>query len=548
MGALAARQLKKCAAGWLAALTTAACLAESAPISAVIEPPPAIVPAEPVLHRLTRAQYHNALRDLLGPQVIVPGPIEPDESYAGLIAIGAGRTTISPWGVEQFESAAYDLAEQALAPGPLREALVPCTPEGTIDLACASDFVSRFGARAWRRPLSAEEVSVLAATATTGAAALDDFHAGLEIALAAILQSPSFLFRVELGEPDPDVPGERRYTAHEMASRLSFFFWNTTPDDALLAAADSGALLDDEGLRREVERLAGSSRAREGVRSFFSELFELHRLDSLTKDPSIFTHFSPELGALAREETLQVLERLIFVEDADYRDLFTTERTWVDRRLAAIYGVRASVRDGFGEVVLPREGLRRGLLGQVSFLALRAHPVSSSATLRGKFIRQVILCGEVPPPPVNVNTALPEPSGTARTLRERVGEHLANDTCRACHRLMDPIGLGLESFDGIGRLRTEDNGAPIDPTSELDGAAFADPWLLAEGLREHPSVPRCLVRNFYRYATGNVESAGEVEQIDWLTRRFVASGHRVRALLTDIALSPGFRRAKEPRP
>jgi hypothetical protein len=521
--------------------STAACFAQNTASPKVDVPIPEVDPGEAVIHRLTGAQYQNAIRDLVGADVVIPGPLEPDATFAGLISAGASKTTISAWGVEQYEAAAYEIASQALEE-PRRSAIVRCTPASETDLACARETIAAFGRRAWRRPLEESEVAVLAQTATTAAGVFGAFDRGMQYALAAILQSPSFLFRIELGEPEG---GGRRYTSLEMASRLSFLFWNTTPDETLLAAGESGALIDDAGLAAEIDRLLASPRARAGVRNFFTEMFELYLLDSLTKDPTIFTHYSSELGKAAREETLTMLEKLIFDADGDYRDIFTSERTWVDRRLAAIYNVRATSREEFGEVVLSREGGRRGILGQVSVLALRAHPVSSSATLRGKFVRTILLCDEVPPPPVDVNTALPEPSGTAVTLRDRVQEHLLNPNCATCHLQMDPIGLGLETFDGIGRGRELEHGARIEPSSDVDGAKFKDAWELGAILREHEKVPRCLVRSYYRYAIGNIEGPGEAEQLDALTAIFANEGHRVQALLRAIAISPGFRRTKE---
>lgn len=512
------------------------------------EDPAAIDPAPAVLHRLTRAQYDNTVRDLLGDQVVLPVALEPDVVERGLISIGASLATISPWGVEQYEVAAYDLADQAMADPAVRAAILPCAPVSAAgpDDACAALFIETFGERVFRRPVGSDDLTALTAIARDGATTLESFDQGLALVIAAMLQSPRFLFRAELGEPDPERPGVLRYDAWELASRLSFFLWNTTPDAGLLEAAKSGALLTEEGLAAEVERLLASPRARAGVRSFFTELYELYRLDQLTKDPTIFSHFTAELGPAAREETLRDLEALIFDRDGDFRDIFILDRTFVDRRLAAIYDVRATAREGFGEVVLPREGGRRGLLGQVSVLALHAHPVKSSATKRGQFVRRTLLCGEIPPPPVNVNTALPEPSGTTITLRDRVAEHLTNPACAGCHALMDPIGLGLESFDGIGRFRTREAGAEIDPSGDVDGTPFSDAWSLGQVLYDHPDTSSCLARSLYRYATGNVERAGEEETISQLSRRFDASGRKVRTLLFDVAMSLGFRLAKEP--
>ncbi len=468
----------------------------------------------------------------------------------GLISIGATITTISPWGVEQYESAAYDLAEQAMSEA-RRGMILSCQPGGVTDDACAGSFIESFGRKVWRRPLTGEEAGELTAIAHDAAMTLGDFHQGLEFAIAALLQSPNFLFRVELGEPDPEHlgasasgSGTLRYSNYELASRLSYFLWNTTPDDALLDAAEHGELTTAEGLEAQVTRLIDSPRSREGVRNFFSELYELYRLDHLAKDPTIFTAYTTELGPTAREETLRDLEQLIFDDDGDYRELFTSQRTVVDRRLAAIYQVRAGAREGFAEVELPASGGRRGLLGQVSVLALYAHPVKSSATKRGAFVRRTLLCGNIPPPPVNVNTALPEPSGTTLTLRDREREHLSNPACAGCHNAMDPIGLGLENFDGIGRFRTEDHGALIDPSGDVDGVAYTNAWSLGQVLHDHPGVSPCIVRNIYRYATGNVEGDGEKATLDQLSDKFERSGHRIKQALFDVAMSLGFRLAK----
>ena len=490
-------------------------------------------PAPPVLSRLTADQYRSSLRDLFGPELVLPSALEPDRPALGLLSVGAAVTSISARGVEQYETAAFSIAAQVLGSPERRAQVVPCQPEGVTDDACAEGFVTLWGRRIWRRPLVEEEAQALIGLARDGATTLGDFHEGLGLALAAMLQSPNFLFRAELGEGG-------RYDPWALASRLSFFLWNTTPDDELLAAAESGALATAEGLAAQARRLIDDPRARHGVRSFYSDLLELYRLDELNKDPSVFVHFSTELGQFAREETLRSLERIVFDEDTDYRQILLTDRTYVNRHLAAIYGVPAAAREGFAEVRLPPESGRRGLLGQVSFLAMRSHPSATSAVLRGLFVRKVLLCGEIPPPPVELNTALPEPSATARTLRERNVVHLENDSCAACHQAMDPIGLGLENFDGIGRWRAVDHGAPIDPSGTLDGVPFRDAHHLAEVVHDHPRLASCLVRNLYRYATGRHEARSEQPLLTALTERFSGSGHRVKALLLDIVTSPGF--------
>ncbi len=513
--------------------------ADTAPVAA--EPPvqPDVTPGTPILRRLTSEQYGNTVHDLLGADLVLPNDLEPDEAASGLREVGAGTNAVSPHGVEQYEEGAYLLARQALAEDH-RAAVVPCTPSATVDDACAEQFVRTLGRRAWRRSLTEEEVTRLVGVAQLAATQLGDFHQGLEFALAALLQSPNFLYRVELGEPDANDPALRRLTGAELATRLAYFLWNTTPDDTLLDAAELGALDTDEGLQTQLARMLADPRARQGVRAFFDDMLRLYVLDDMIKDTTVFVHMSPDVGPAAREETLLGLEALV-AEGGDYRSFYTTRRTFVDRKLAAIYGVRAPAREGFGEVTLPDDGGRRGFLGQVGFLAPNAHAVSSSATRRGIFLREVVLCQEIPAPPAGVNTSIPEPDADARTLRERVAVHLEDPSCASCHRLMDPIGLGLENFDGLAGWRTTEAGATIDPSGELDGVAFADAWELGQVVADHPRVGACLAETMYRYAVGRPIAEGEEDEAAYLTARLALAGHAVQALQSDIVLSPGFR-------
>lgn len=515
----------------LAVLAACSQKAEDPPI--VLTELPDVAPAEAHLTRLTATQYRAAITDVLGEGLALPPQLEPDLPSSGLLSVGASESTISAWGVEQYENGAFSIAAQIMDDETRRAALVPCTPEGTVDAACTTAFVEQVGRRLWRRPLETDERDALVAVANEAAMTLDDFYAGLEFALAGLLQSPHFLFRVELGESG-------RYDDWEMASRLSFFLWNTVPDEALLDAAAEGALSTAEGLAAQARRMIDDERARDGVRQFFTDMYELYELDALAKDPTLFVHFSTDVGGFAREETLRLVEYIVFEKDADYRELITTNETFVNRHLASIYSVPAASREGFAKVTLPRSSGRRGVLGHLSFLGLQSHPAASSAVLRGLFVRKVLLCQEIPPPPVDVNTALPEPTEVAPTLRERNKIHLENPSCAQCHNFMDPIGLGFENFDGLGRWREKDNGALIDASGDLDGKPFTDAWEMAEVVREHENVGICLTRTLYRYATSHVEQADEGKLIVALSKRFEEQGYRIKALLFDIVTSPGF--------
>jgi len=511
---------------------------------APLTPPFAAAPGR--LRRLSADQYANAVHDVFGPEVVVPRGYDSGDPADGLLSVGSGVTSFGAAGVSQLESSARSISAQVVAPGTLRDRSVTCAPAGIVDDACASAVLRELARAAYRRPVGSDELAELVTVARDSATALGDFHLGLGYAIAAILQAPSFLYRVELGRTTAEDPTPGRYDAYELATRVSYFLWNTTPDAALLAEAENGALDTDEGLAASVDRMLADERARAGVRAFFGDMLQLGNLERLNKDPTVYVHFSAALGGSAREETLRTIEHLVVDERADYRDVFTTRTTFVDRRLAAIYDVPAPSLEGFGMLRYPSDSARVGLLGQVTFLALNAHAASSSATLRGKFVRTVLLCGEIPPPPAGLNTSIPDASEAMPTLRDRVRAHLQVPSCASCHQMMDPIGLAFENFDGIGRFRATENGATIDPSGVLHGEYFRDSRALGEVLHDHPDVPRCLVRTMIRYATGHVETTGETESQRSLATEFEDSGYDVMALMRSVVMSRAFRESSEP--
>jgi hypothetical protein len=505
--------------------------------------PPAFVPAPATLRRLTLGQYANTVRDLLGANVTLPADLEPDTSLNGFASIGAARTAFSPHAIEQLETAALSLAQQALADPKSRAALVSCTPSAAVDDACARQVVTSLGRRAWRRPLTTEEVNRYTPLATQASTTLNDFWKGLEYAVAGILQSPHFLYREELGTPDSASPSQRVFNGFEIATRLSYFAWSTTPDDQLLDAAAAGTLTTEAGLRAQAERLIASPRAHAATETFFSELLRLADLDDLPQLPNIFPQVSATLGASMRSETLRVLEDMAWNGDGDFRSVFETRTTFVNAELAKLYGLPAPTGTGFVAATLPSSGMRLGLLGQGSFLALNAHADSTSPTRRGKFIREVLLCQGIPPPPPDVDTTLPpNPAGTAGlTMRQRLEKHRTLPACASCHQTMDPIGLGLENFDAVGAFRTSEVGQTIDASGDLDGTAFGDARGLALALKNHPDFSTCLTRSVFRFATGHVETSGEEAAVLALAKDVAANGYRFRSLLLGLAMSPSFR-------
>lgn len=511
-----------------------------------------ITPGPVALRKLTRAQYKNAIADVLGPELSIPPIAEPDAVLGGLASVGAAGTSYSPRGIESFEEVAYAVASQAMDNEAVRARLVPCSPSAAVDPGCAEAALDALAHHAWRRPATAEELATLVAMAGEAAGTLKDFHDGLEFGVAAILQSPHFLYRAELGGQVGETNGAdetnaRVFSGHELATRLSFFLWNTTPDAALLAAAEAGELITEAGLRAQAERLLADPRARKGMRRFFVEWLRLEELESLSKDPTLFDFYTSDLGPSALEETLALLDWMVFEEQRDIRTLMTTTTTFVNPLLAALYGIPApGSEDELVRVQLPVDGPRAGLLGHASFLNAHAHAVSTSVTLRGKAVRNILLCQPTPDPPVDVDTSIPEPSGTAPTMRERVAEHLEDPGCAGCHLLMDPIGLGLERFDGTGRYRNLDNGAQIDPSGDLDGEEYLTARELGVLVGSHPDFTRCLVRTLARYASGRAETLPERAHIDTLEARFRLAGYQLKPLILDVVLSPLFGGAGEP--
>jgi Protein of unknown function (DUF1592)/Protein of unknown function (DUF1588)/Protein of unknown function (DUF1595)/Protein of unknown function (DUF1585)/Protein of unknown function (DUF1587) len=509
-----------------------------------------VEPGPIALRRLTAQQLTRTIRDVLGEHITVPRRIDPDDRRAGLIAVGASFASVTPSGFEKYEAAATAVAEQALDPEH-RDDLVRCQPASATsgDTECARVFIDRVGRQLFRRSLTMEETEARVGIANQAASALNDFYAGLELALTSLLTSPEFLFRVEEAEASSNDPSTMRLTSVSMASRLSYFLWNTTPDDELLAAAENGDLVDEDRLAEEVERLLASPKLEAGIRSFFSDLYDFKQFDDglVRKDAELFPAYSQTLAEEAKEQTLRTIVAHLTAEK-DFRDLFTTSESFMTRTLGVIYRVPVPTPNGWEPYVFPEEARRVGLLSHVSFNALYSHPGRSSATLRGKFVREVLLCQDIPTPPANIDFSIVEnTTGELRTARERLERHVTNDACAGCHSLMDPIGLALESFDAIGMLRDEENGAVIDTSGELEGVSYGDPSGMGGALRDHAALGPCLVRNLYRYAVGRNPDSGEEPLLRYLSERFGANEYRVTELLREIVLSEGFRATSGPR-
>ncbi len=506
-------------------------------------------PAE--VRRLTEAEYRQTIADIFGDDIKVAGRFEPDIRADGLLAVGTAKVTVTPAGLEQYDAMAQGIAAQVVD-AQHRDRLVGCKPGDAKapDAACASGFLKQAGLRLFRRPLTDEELQGAVTVAGAAAHTLGDFHAGLAYGLADLLAAPEFLFRGDAAEPDPDRPGQRRLDGWSMASRLSFLIWDTSPDAELLAAAGRGDLRDPQKLAAQVDRLLASSRLTQGVRAYFADMLAFDSFDALAKDSVIYPKFSLKVANDAREQTLRTVTDFLVTQRGDYRDLFTTRKTFLTRNLGMIYKLPVETRSGWEAHDFAAGDPRAGLLTQIAFLSLHAHPGRSSATLRGKAIRELLLCEPVPMPPANVNFAIVQDTGNPkyRTARDRLTAHRTDAVCAGCHKIMDPIGLALENFDGAGQYRATENGAPIDASGELDGIEFKDAAGLGQAMHDNPATVACLVGDVYRYGTGRAVETGEADYMAWLKGRFAADGYRLPDLLRRVALSDAFYRISSASP
>lgn len=499
---------------------------------------PEYAPGEAVLARLTGDQYRNTLVDLLG-SPLPSFELEPDTSPYLFFHIGAASTTLSERGAQLYEEAAQKAVESVLADPDRRTRVLGCEPTAPGD-ACLRSIAESFGRRAFRRPLSEDEITrwLDASTDASGG----DVQRATQLLLSAMLQAPSFLYRVEVGEPNPARDG-RRYTNHEMAARLSYLIWNTTPDAELLAAADRGELITDEGVFEHAARLLDDTRARRATQQFFAQYLDLRRLDHVERDVARYPGWTETMAQSMRSEVELVVDDLVFRRDADVRELFSAPRSFVNAELAALYGIDAPGASSvaFVPVEFDASSPRAGVLTTGAFLAMNAHPTETSPTLRGKFVRERVLCQTVPPPPDNVNLDLSDPTSAPRTLRERLEQHRENPECAACHADMDPPGMLFEHFDSVGVWREEEPGGPVDSSGDLDGTPLDDARDLAIVLAEDPRVPACMVKQLFRHASGRLEVASEARALRSLTEHFEASGYRFRELLLALATSEAFR-------
>jgi hypothetical protein len=494
------------------------------------------------MRRLTEGEYRRSISDIFGGAIKVQGRFEPEVRRDGLIAIGSGQASITSSGMEQYYAIASGISAQVLKPS-ARKTYVTCTPASAQkpDDACATKFFAQYGRLLYRRPLADKELKALASTARQATIQSKDFYVGLEETLTSMLASPHFLFRVERASGTAD-NGLAALDNYSRASRLSFLFWDAPPDDELLLAAQKGDLSTPTGLGKQVDRLAASPRLTDGISAFFDDMLQFDLFRTQTKDATRFPKYSQVVAEEAKQQTLRTIVTLLVDKKGDYRDIFTTRDTFMTRTLAMIYKVPYMSNAAWAPYSFPAQSDRAGVLTQVSFLSLFAHPAQSSPTKRGLALNEIFFCQTVPPPPNDVDFSAVNGAGPDRkkTARLRLEQHRTNPSCASCHVIMDPLGLTLEKYDALGQYREIEDGEPIDVASEYARTKFDGASGLGKVMHDEPAVPACVVRNLYSTGTGRAPTGPDFKTVQDLTRTFVEGGYRVPAFLKAMATSDAF--------
>jgi Protein of unknown function (DUF1592)/Protein of unknown function (DUF1588)/Protein of unknown function (DUF1595) len=502
------------------------------------------VPPPGGLRRLLGPQYVASVGYLLGPDVVAAALAPEDPTLGTFDAFATLSSVPSVTDVEIYEDSAGDIANAALVYPQRLEQLVTCVGIGPFDDTCYEDLATKFGRLAWRRPLTPEQVERLVAVASSARDWDEDhrFSAGVEYMLTAILQSPYFLYLVEVGTPGEE---HRELDAYELATRMSFFLLGRTPSQDLLERAEDGELDSDEGVRALAWELLEEPEARATVTRFFGELLTVRKLASKGKDPVLFPMFSSQLAASMLEETERLVDDVVFEEDTSILRLFDAPYTFVDGRLAQLYGMSAVAPGQWKQVELPPE--RAGVLSLSGWLTSNSHNRVNSPTRRGLYVMEQLLCTDVPLPPPDVNAQPITPAG-GQTLRESLLQHMNDPACSACHAVMDPIGFGFERFNPVGVLQELDNGQPIDATGTLPGVGdFDGAAELAGLLVDDPRLGRCLVDRAYAGNLGFVPEAAMAPALDAVGLAFEAGDHNMKLLLVELTATPIFRLVDEPK-
>lgn len=501
----------------------------------------------PSFGRLNNAQYNNTVKDLLGTALTPADDFPNDETAFGFDTIGA-TLRVQPEHVEKYLPASETLVAELFARAaadPLRTRYLNCD----FSVAdCQLQSLKSFANKAWRRPALDEELTPYVTWIGTQVAGGYTADEAMQGALRAVLLSPNFMYRIEL-DPNPADLAPHALGAYELASRLSYFLWSTMPDDALFAAAESGALLGDQGLNDQVTRMfTDGQRAPVLVDQFALQWLNVYRVRGVAPDGTVYPGFNTEVRDAMFEETRLVLTDFL-AGTQPVKDLLTATFTYANPALAAYYGLPAPAGTGFAKVDTTGTP-RTGILTHGSYLVGTSNPTRTSPVKRGRHVLERLLCSSPPDPPGDIDLNIDQGSGLENLpIRERLAQHQAKGAgCAGCHVVMDAIGLGLENYDGVGVYRDTDEFGAINATGELP--SLADPSVkvpfnglaeLAPLLANDPRLMPCAVEKLLTFGMGRHFAAADVPLKRALAITAEAYGGHLRATVEAIVMSAVFR-------
>ena len=479
-------------------------------------------------------RVEGPLQDLISPH---------DWSLASTSIAGSYGFTVLPHLRDLAIGGPYDPA--GVSETPSRTRVFSCRPDDGASAAdardCARRIITRLGTRAYRRALTDDNLAGLMGLYDAGAA-VEGFEGGVRMALEGILASPHFVFRFERPVEDRAEEGAYRLADMDLATRLSFFLWGSGPDEELLDAAMAGDLSDPAAYEGQVHRMLRDERATALSTRFAAQWLRLQDLEKIQPDVRVNPDFDEPLKRAMVTETETFFANLVR-EDRSVMELFTSDYTFANERLARHYGIPGVAGDRFRRVEYVNDE-RRGLLGHGSVLTLTSHAGRTSPVLRGKWVMEVLLGTPPPPPPPDVPELEEEAVGDGRflTVREKLEMHRANPTCNSCHRMIDPIGLALENFDVSGAWRIRDQGVPIDAASDFyDGTPISTPSELRAALLRRPEpLVRTFTENLMAYALGRRLEYYDMPEVRRISRDARVQDYRLSAFVLGVARSDAF--------
>jgi hypothetical protein len=498
------------------------------------------MPAAPTapLRRLTRFEYNNTVR-YLAKVTDSPANLFPPENVGSGFGTDASQQSASSGLVEKYFETARSMAAALTSAGRISE-LAPCAaaPAAADEATCVRTVIEAFVPKAFRRPLEPGEADGLAQLFQTVRMGGNTFASSLAAVLEAVFQAPEFLYRPELGKPVPGRTDVKQPTDHEMATRLSYLFYGSMPDEVLWAAANAGQLSTKEAVRAQAERMLKDEQARDVVRFFFDSLLPIQALGNLTRTEN-YGGFTQEIGHLLRQETQMFLADQVF-NGGTWPGVFTAPHTFVNEKLAAYYGIPGVTGTEFQKV--PLDGVKRtGLMTQAGVLSGPIHSDPNNPVVRGVFVLDKLMCVKISTPPASLGTITPPDPGLGGTARDRYTAHSSKPACVSCHQLIDPIGFALENFSSVGQWQEMENGKAIDVRVESPQlGAFNGAVELGQRLAQSADVSACFATNWANYAYGRSTEEQDACTMQQLQTAFTSSQYTIKELLMALTQTNTF--------